>query len=147
MTPCEGPRPDATVAAATTGAMMSGMADSTLIDVPSEPMVWNGWGDPAQRHGLPPLAQRMLAARFGSLPTTPPVAFEDVRLPEAALPDQARARLEAAVGPVHVRDDRMTRVLHAGGKSYPDLLRRRTGDAEDAPTRSCTRPRTTRSAW
>ena len=32
-----------------------------------------------------------------------------------------------------VADDRLTRLTHAGGKSYLDLLRRRAGDASDAP--------------
>lgn len=109
------------------------MADSTLIDAPSEAMVWHGWGDPGRRHGLPPVALRLLAGRFGSLPSTLPVALEEVRLPAPVLTEQARVRLSAAVGREHLRDDRLTRVLHAGGKSYPDLLRRRTGDAEHAP--------------
>ena len=32
-----------------------------------------------------------------------------------------------------MRDDRDARVLHAAGKSYPDLVRQRAGDAEQAP--------------
>jgi len=37
------------------------------------------------------------------------------------------------VGAEHVRDDREARVLHAAGKSYPDLVRQRAGDALGAP--------------
>ena len=32
-----------------------------------------------------------------------------------------------------MRDDRLTRVTHAAGKSYPDLLRMRSGSLEHAP--------------
>ena len=44
-----------------------------------------------------------------------------------------RARLAAAVGEEHVRDDRAARVGHAAGRSYPDLVRLRTGDLAGAP--------------
>ena len=37
------------------------------------------------------------------------------------------------MGEEHVRDDRLARVLHAAGKSYPDLVRQRAGDCEQAP--------------
>jgi alkyldihydroxyacetonephosphate synthase len=64
---------------------------------------------------------------------TPPVAFDQVRMHESALPDAVAAQLAEVVGADHVRTDRESRLIHAGGKNYPDLLRRRTGDAEDAP--------------
>jgi alkyldihydroxyacetonephosphate synthase len=56
-----------------------------------------------------------------------------VRLADSALADGARARLAAAVGAENVRDDRAARVLHAAGKSYPDLVRQRAGDCDPAP--------------
>jgi alkyldihydroxyacetonephosphate synthase len=58
---------------------------------------------------------------------TPPVALDDVRLPESRLPAGSALRERGA------RVDRYERVLHAAGKSYPDLLRMRAGDASAAP--------------
>ncbi len=56
-----------------------------------------------------------------------------MRLPEPALPAATRERLAAIVGAEHVRDDRETRIVHAVGRSYPDLVRIRSGDASSAP--------------
>src|SRR5688500_2467101 len=86
-----------------------------------------GWGvDEHAGDGIPPHAEEMLRREL-DLPAgagAPPVALEDVRLRDPApLPEL----------PGEVRDDRETRVLHAAGKSYPDLVRMRTGDAEGAP--------------
>jgi len=61
------------------------------------------------------------------------MALEDVWLPEAALSARARRRLVAVVGEGCVREDRLSRVSHAGGKSYPDLVRARFGAAAGAP--------------
>ncbi len=107
---------------------------STLIPVPSEPMVWHGWGDPSLRPGLSPRAESYLAKQIGALDRhTPPVALADVELPDSALSTTQRTALEEVVGAAHVLDDRLSRIQHAGGKSYPDLLRRRQGDASAAP--------------
>ena len=45
----------------------------------------------------------------------------------------ARARMVTAVGEGQVRADRRSRVVHAAGKSYPDLVRQRAGMCEGAP--------------
>src|SRR4051812_20603109 len=98
------------------------------------PMVWHGWGDPGRRSGLSPTALAMLTEQLGlAEQSTPPVAIDDVRMRPSALLPNVQAELASAVGPDSVRTDRDSRLLHAGGKSYPDLLRRRIGDAEDAP--------------
>src|SRR2546430_7161378 len=105
-----------------------------MIKPDAAPMVWHGWGDPARRHGVPPAALTMLRRELGVAErTTPPVEEPAVRMRPSALPDRVRAALGAIVGDEHVRLDRASRLVHAGGKNYPDLLRRRTGDAEDAP--------------
>lgn len=97
-------------------------------------MVWHGWGDPAERRGLDPRALKLLGREIGALDRrTPPVPLEEVRVRPSQLPPAERQRFEAVLGPDGVRDDHRTRVEHAGGKSYPDLYRRRSGDAEDAP--------------
>jgi alkyldihydroxyacetonephosphate synthase len=97
-------------------------------------MRWWGWGEDGHDAPLPAGAQRMLAAELGALPSRrEPVALDAVALPESALPTAARERVAEVVGSEHVRDDRLTRVLHAAGRGYHDLVRLRAGDAPDAP--------------
>ncbi|MFN2617356.1 MAG: FAD-binding oxidoreductase [Thermoleophilaceae bacterium] len=96
-------------------------------------MRWWGWGDDERAPSLPAAALQLLRDELGADGDSPPVALEDVRMPDAALPAAVRTRLEGAVGPEHVRDDRVTRVRHAAGRSYPDLVRLRSGDASNAP--------------
>jgi alkyldihydroxyacetonephosphate synthase len=62
-----------------------------------------------------------------------PVSLEQVQLPEVRLADLVLEKLTAVVGEEHVRQDRLARVAHAVGRSYPDLLRLRSGDASSAP--------------
>ncbi|MEO9221683.1 MAG: FAD-binding oxidoreductase [Mycobacteriaceae bacterium] len=101
---------------------------------PGPPSVWHGWGDPAQRTPLPAKALRFLDSALGAPKTSgPPVELRAVLLNDSALPDVAAAAITAVVGAEHVHTDRETRVVHAGGKSYVDLLRRRRGDAQHAP--------------
>lgn len=101
---------------------------------PYPDMLWSAWGDPAQAE---PLAEERLALLRTALKAPEEglarVALEDVRLPDPQLPDAARAALVDAVGAENVRDDREARVLHTRGKSTPDLLRIRSGQADDAP--------------
>jgi alkyldihydroxyacetonephosphate synthase len=97
-------------------------------------MRWWGWGEDGHDVELPPVAEEMLRSELSVGGTrSAPVALEQVRLPEAALPQRARDRIAAAVGADQVRDDRASRVAHAAGKSYPDLFRMRSGDASSAP--------------
>jgi alkyldihydroxyacetonephosphate synthase len=93
-------------------------------------MTWFGWGEPADPVHLPPQAEEMLRSELGADGRTPPVALEDVRLPDAAPLPEALAE---AVGPANVMTDRLARVRHAAGRSYPDLLRLRSGDGSGAP--------------
>jgi alkyldihydroxyacetonephosphate synthase len=97
-------------------------------------MRWWGWGDPDHGSTLPEHAVEFLRAEVGIAESPrPPVDLEQVRLGAPALSGDARARLASVVGADNVRDDRLTRVLHAAGKSYPDLVRQRAGDCETAP--------------
>ena len=112
---------------------MTAMAD--LTDVPRR-SVWHGWGDPEQVKPLPTGGWPLLKFLGGVEPgaqDTPPVALEEVRLPEVALSGAALAALVEVVGAEHVSSERLDRVEHAGGKSYPDLYRLRTGDGSHAP--------------
>ncbi|SNR47095.1 FAD-binding oxidoreductase [Blastococcus mobilis] len=106
-----------------------------------------GWGPtspastaaPQQADGdlsstLPKAARRYLGSELGWSPRpTPPVPVEDIRLAPSRLPEEARTRLIGLLGEENVRTDRESRLRRAGGKSYLDLLRRREGDASDAP--------------
>jgi alkyldihydroxyacetonephosphate synthase len=104
------------------------------MSAPDPRMRWWGWGVDEDATELPEKAREMLRQAF-SLDTEPrpPVALEEVTLPEPALPAEARARLVAIVGEDCVREDRLARVSHTLGKSYPDLVRIRAGDASSAP--------------
>jgi alkyldihydroxyacetonephosphate synthase len=94
-----------------------------------------GWGEPGAGPRLPDHANSLLREWLGvsGAVVDGPVALEDVRLREPVVPAGLRAALERAIGPEHVRDDRVIRVLRAAGKSYLDLLAVRAGDCMDAP--------------
>jgi alkyldihydroxyacetonephosphate synthase len=96
-------------------------------------MLWSGWGDPAEAVALPDAILDLLRGALGVKQPRPPLALEDVQLPEPRLSDRARARLAAIVAEEHVRSDRETRLLHTRGKSTLDLLRIRAGLLDDAP--------------
>ena len=97
-------------------------------------MRWWGWGEDGHDEPLSAGAQAMLTAELGSLPAhRHPVELDAVRLSEPSLPAGARERLVEIVGSEHVREDRLTRVAHAAGRGYHDLVRLRAGDASGAP--------------
>ncbi|MCW2700354.1 MAG: FAD/FMN-containing dehydrogenase [Blastococcus sp.] len=83
---------------------------------------------------VPRTARRYLAKELGWSPRpTPPVAVADIRLGPSRLTEEARTALVDLLGAENVHTDRESRLRRAGGKSYLDLLRRREGDASDAP--------------
>ena len=98
-------------------------------------MRWWGWGEDGHAVPLSPAAEDLLRDELGADPSVrkPPVPFEKVSLPEPGLPAELRERLATALGSEGLRDDRETRVAHAVGRSYPDLVRIRSGDASSAP--------------
>ncbi|MHA7175253.1 FAD-binding oxidoreductase [Arthrobacter sp. Sr24] len=100
------------------------------------PSVWYGWGDPTRATPLAPSALEFLRTTLGLVSVAavhPPVDLSEVRVGPASLSDEVLAELRAITGDEHVANDATERILHAGGKSTPDLLRRRAGDAVDAP--------------
>lgn len=116
--------------------------------MPEQPeLTIQGWGPPsgdaadaagdrapALEATLPKAARRHLARELGWTPrSTPPVPVAEIRLAPPRLTPDTLAALTALLGEEHVRTDRESRLLRAGGKSYLDLLRRRSGDASDAP--------------
>lgn len=84
-----------------------------------------GWGDPAQRTGLPPPALAWLCREIGA---TTPSRPADIRLEPSRLSETAHAALAGVVGDQHVRDDPAARIARAAGRSYLDLLALRRGD-------------------
>jgi len=96
-------------------------------------MEWSGWGDPAEAPSLSPAALELLRGALGVRRPAPAVAAEDVRLPQVRLDDRQQDTLSAIVGAEHVRLDDRIRLLRTRGKSTTDLLRIRSGDADDAP--------------
>jgi alkyldihydroxyacetonephosphate synthase len=102
--------------------------------MPERPISWAGWGDPAQAAPLPEGALEMVRRALGVRGAARPAGDIDaVRLPEARLPATTRRRLARAVGDGNLRDDPEARIRHTRGKSTPDLLRLRAGEADDAP--------------
>ncbi len=99
-------------------------------------MRWWGWGEEGAQVELPEAAGGLLAGELGvdpAAPRRPPVALDDVRLPEPRAGARLRERLVGVLGDEHVLDDRPARVGRAAGRSYPDLVRLRSGDALAAP--------------
>ncbi len=98
-------------------------------------MRWWGWGSEGHEGGLPQAAEAFLVHELELDPRRPlpaRVDLEDVTLSHGA-PDELMKPLADVVGNANVRADRLTRVAHAAGKSYPNLVRMRSGDASEAP--------------
>jgi alkyldihydroxyacetonephosphate synthase len=91
------------------------------------------WGDPTRATPLTAETTALVEAAFGPLERQPVVGLADVRLPEPGLEGHLLDQLRRLVGEEHVRADRQTRIRHTRGRSTPDLLRIRAGDALDAP--------------
>ncbi|MER7583635.1 FAD-binding oxidoreductase [Kitasatospora sp. NPDC097691] len=97
-------------------------------------MKWNAWGDPALAKELSADIKGLLAAALGVTGDADPgpSADEVVLRPSRISADDLKA-LAAAVGDDHVSDADADRLPRAGGKSTPDLLRRRSRGQQDAP--------------
>ena len=93
-------------------------------------MKWWGWGDPAKPNELGDAARQMLSSELGPAEPTEVPPIESVKLP---VPRELPASVREAVGPEAVVTADAERLLRAGGKSYPDLVRARSGAHEAAP--------------
>ena len=97
-------------------------------------MVWNAWGVEAGRKELSADVKALISAALGvegGVADTRTAA--DVVLRDSALTDDQRAGLAAVIGDEHVDTAQETRLVHAGGKSTFDLLRRRASEPQAAP--------------
>jgi alkyldihydroxyacetonephosphate synthase len=98
------------------------------------PMKWNAWGDPAAAKplsdGIRQLLKQVLGVRDSSVTE---LDIGQVRVPPSALSTTDCDALAAIVGDRHCAVDDRGRLLHAGGKSTLDLLRRKDHGVQDAP--------------
>jgi alkyldihydroxyacetonephosphate synthase len=92
---------------------------------------WTSWGDTQPE--LPHRAKELLRSRLGELHPALPAPIESAQLPRSVLRRSVLTRLVGAVGEDGVLVDDEARAWHAGGQAYADLVRRRTGDASQAP--------------
>ena len=97
-------------------------------------MKWNAWGDPAAAKPLSDGIRALLKQALGIEEAgTPDITAEQVTLRPSQLSAAQREALQAIVGAAHCRVDDLDRLLRAGGKSTPDLLRRKDTGVQDAP--------------
>ncbi|MEA3374612.1 MAG: FAD-binding oxidoreductase [Chloroflexota bacterium] len=99
-----------------------------------ENLRWWGWGTLDEGYSLEgrpdfwPTLQQWLALPDGALEEpVSPVALEDISLPPSRLDNPNLSSLCELLGEGAVRVDRRSRVEHAYGKSYRDLVRVRAG--------------------
>ena len=111
------------------------MVDANAGDTLLPPMAWDAWGDPALAKPLSDGIRGLLEQALGVSGTE--VAgprIDQVQVSSSALSPEVRDGLAAIVGAQYVRTGDRDRLLYAGGKSTPDLLRRKElhQDAPDA---------------
>jgi alkyldihydroxyacetonephosphate synthase len=105
---------------------------------PTEPypdQSWSGWGDRGQVPALPDAMLALLRDGLGvaaGVAVRPP-SISDIALAPGRLGDDSVSALVAVVGAGRVLADPESRIRHTRGKSTPDLLRLRAGEADDAP--------------
>lgn len=97
-------------------------------------MKWNAWGDPAEAKPLSDGIRSLLKQALGvAQEPAAELDAEQVRLRPSALSEDDRQALAGIVGADHLRTADRDRLLHAGGKSTLDLLRRKDSGEQDAP--------------
>ncbi len=97
------------------------------------PMAWDAWGDPALAKPLSSGIRSLLEQALGvsGVEVAAP-GIDEVRLSPSALSQAHVDGLAGIVGRDYLRTGDRDRLLHAGGKSTPDLLRRKQTH-QDAP--------------
>ncbi len=91
---------------------------------------WDAWG--TQPASLPAGAKTLLATLLPGRPH-PLARIADPRLSPSRLDDADLDDLAAIVGAGHATRDDAVRRVHLGGKSTPDLIRRRSPEVQAAP--------------
>ncbi|HYB36001.1 MAG TPA: FAD-binding oxidoreductase [Mycobacterium sp.] len=97
-------------------------------------MKWNAWGDPAAATPLSDGIRSLLKQALGVADSdAAELDADQVRLRPSGLSQTDRDALTAILGADYCRVDDRDRLLHAGGKSTLDLLRRKDSGVQDAP--------------
>ena len=97
-------------------------------------MKWNAWGDPAAAKPLSDGIRSLLKQAVGLKESDRTELDPDqVKLRPSSLSQADRDALAVIVGAAYCRTADHDRLLHAGGKSTPDLLRRKDTGVQDAP--------------
>jgi alkyldihydroxyacetonephosphate synthase len=98
------------------------------------PMKWNAWGDPAAAKPLSEGIRSLLKQAVG-LQDSDEVELDadQVQLRPSALSQADQDALTAIVGAEYCRTANRDRLLHAGGKSTIDMLRRKDSGVQDTP--------------
>lgn len=92
-------------------------------------MRWNGWGDPRGASALPLPVRALLPLILGRIRRPDaPVELSDVRIASSSLTAEDLSAFESAIGAANVDRTDEARIRHAGGRSTPDLLRRRMAE-------------------
>jgi alkyldihydroxyacetonephosphate synthase len=98
------------------------------------PMKWNAWGDPQQAKPLPQGIRSLLKQALGVTDSGGvELDADQVKLRPSQLANDHREALAAIVGVDYCRVGDHDRLLHAGGKSTLDLLRRKDTGIQEAP--------------
>ncbi|AMQ39061.1 flavoprotein [Mycobacterium tuberculosis variant africanum] len=98
------------------------------------PMKWDAWGDPAAAKPLSDGVRSLLKQVVGLADSEQPeLDPAQVQLRPSALSGADHDALARIVGTEYFRTADRDRLLHAGGKSTPDLLRRKDTGVQDAP--------------
>jgi alkyldihydroxyacetonephosphate synthase len=91
-------------------------------------MRWWGWGVDRDAMQLPETADALIRGGLGvDGSPAPRLELGAIQLPPSRLDGALGERLAGIVGADNVRDDQLTRISHAAGRSYPDLVRLRSG--------------------
>jgi len=93
-----------------------------------------GWGEPASPHVLPNSARKWLQREIGwTSRSTPAETLASITTAATRLPDASSAALIDIVGDEQVCTDGPSRLRRGSGRSYLDLIRRRSGDVSGLP--------------
>ena len=107
------------------------------LQLPTSPLRWWGWGtldqsyDLSHRPNFWPLVHDRLGVS-GEV-ASPTIEFDTIPLPDSRLPHPDLSDLRRIFGEEAVRVDRLSRVVHAYGKSFRDLIRIRRGEVTHPP--------------
>jgi alkyldihydroxyacetonephosphate synthase len=97
-------------------------------------MKWNAWGDPAAAKPLSDGIRALLKQAVGIEESTEAeLKPDEVELRPSALSQTDQDALAGIVGADYFRTADRDRLLRAGGKSTPDMLRRKDTGVQDAP--------------